>query len=157
MDFISRGFTNLSTEYFKNPRLAQLVFLFLIVYIVVNTYAYNKNAAANVENGDAPVGGYSHASAYVNITAMKHDMFKQMTIDILPPLIIFGLPSLIYWSSHSMDKDFVPILRFDEIISFSSYKEFMNSIIGRSLLTVMGYFLFYQIIQPYLVNRIPFF
>lgn len=156
MEIVSRALNNLSSEYYKNPRVAQLVLVFLVVYIVFNVYQYKKNDKVAVDEA-AKVGEFSHGSSYVNISAMKHDMFKQMTIDLLPTLLIFGLPSVLYYFANRDSMDFIPIIRFDEIITFETYKDFMNSMLGRSILTVMGYFIFYQYVQPQFVNRIPFF
>lgn len=88
---------------------------------------------------------------------MKHDMFKQMTIDLLPALVFFGLPSLVYYFMFRSRSTFVPIMSLSEFISFNSYKDLYNSVIGRSLTTVLGYFMFYQVLQPFLVNYLPYF
>ena len=64
---------------------------------------------------------------------MKHDIFKQLTIDVMP-LLLLGLVS------------------FQDIISIEKFEE---SPLGRSLLTGVGYTIFYQYVQPYIVNRLP--
>ena len=157
MNYIGRALDNLSAEYYRNPNLAQLVLLFLVVSVWFSTYKYKQNVKIAVDDRPAKEGEYSHSSSYVNVSAMKHDMFKQMTIDLLPILVVFGIPSFIYWMTSRNDPGFVPIVRFDEVISFASYKDFMNSLLGRSVLSVMGYYIFYQYIQPVFVNKIPFF
>lgn len=141
-----------------NSKLVYLVLIFVVIYILFNVYFYNINTKQAVEN-DIPAksGEYSNSSNYSHISAMKHDMFKQITIDILPIILIFGVPSIIYYIMHHDDISYVPIVKFEEIITFTNYRDFMNSILGRSILTVLGYFFFYQFVQPVLVNRLPYF
>jgi hypothetical protein len=64
---------------------------------------------------------------------MKHDIFKQLTIDIVPSLLL-------------------GIISYKELISIN---DFENSALGKSLLTGLGYTIFYQYVQPYIVNRLP--
>jgi hypothetical protein len=155
--YINRIIENLTTEYYRNPRLAQLVILFVILYIWFNTWKYSKNVKIAVKNRPAKPGEYSHQSDYTEIYPMKHDMFKQMTVDLLPIIIVFGGPSLIYYLMHHDDPDFLPIIKFEDLISFASYKEFLTSVFGRSILSVMGIFIYYQFVEPVVVNRIPSF
>lgn len=124
-----------------------IVFVAFIIYISVGMYIYQKNDKKNVVDRKAKSGEYSHESNYINISQMKHDIFKQMTIDLLPILIIFGIPSLMNLN----------IIKLTDLISFESYNAFMNSIIGRTLLSVMGYLAYYQIIQPYIINTTKYF
>jgi hypothetical protein len=140
------------SEYNKNKFLAISILSLIIVYITINTLVYKRNDNKNIRDRPANPGEYSHDSDYINISAMKHDMFKQMTIDLLPIIIIFGIPSLIIYIYSGQS-----IIKFTDIISFESYAIFMNTILGRSILTVMGYFAFYQIIQPYLINNTGYF
>ena len=105
-----------------------IILIILIVFI-------SKVWAANVKikNEDsAPIGKYSSASSYANISAMKHDIFKQFTLDI------------------------VPFLLFNSIMSdeFFNVNNFENSVIGKTLLSALSYALYYQVIQPYVINRI---
>lgn len=160
MEFVnltSRFFTNLYNNYMTNPKLAHLVLVFIIFYILLNSYFYSVNIKNAVEDKPAKPGEYSHSSNYSQISAMKHDMFKQITIDVLPTLLVFGIPSLIYYMIHHNDESFIPIIKLEEIITFENYRDFMNSIIGRSVLSVLGYFFFYQFIQPTVINNLPFF
>lgn len=147
----------LLSEYTRNPHLALLVAGFVAVYIAWSTRAYKRNAAQHVADRPALPGEYSHASNYTNISAMKHDMFKQMTIDLLPTLIIFGLPSLLYWLSAGTKASFVPIIKLSEVFSLDSYQALMQSMLGRTMLTVLGYFIYYQVVQPSVVNSMAFF
>ena len=107
--------------------------IMLAVSIIVLIIVWNKNKPNNVEEGEAEGGKYSDANAYVNITPMKHDIFKQMTIDLTPYLML-GLIS---------GNDLFSIDKFEQ------------SAVGKTLLAGFGYAIFYQFIQPYVVNRIP--
>lgn len=156
MDLVARGLENLTSEFNKNPRFAFLVLAFIIISISVCVYQYKKNAEITVD-GTAQPGQFSHSSSYVNISAMKHDMWKQTTIDLIPSLVIFAIPSLLYYLVSRNDKDFVPIIKFDEIITFESWRSFNASMIGRTVLSSLGYFIFYSLIQPKIVNYIPFY
>lgn len=118
------------------------------IYVILCIQAYQNNKKRTT-NDVAQAGSYSHGSSYSNISAMKHDMFKQTTIDLLPRLLILGIPALLASDSG--------VLSLDEVITFQDLKGFKNSIIGGSILTVLGYFMFYQIVQPDYVNKLPFF
>ncbi len=145
---------NVTTEYNKNTTLTKLVVVFIVLYIVGNVTFYKRNVTRAVKDRDANVGEYSPSSKYVNISPMKHDMFKQFTTDVIPIILVFGLPSLFYYITSSNKNT---IIRFDDIIAFDTYTHFMNSILGRTILSIMGYFIFYQLIEPTFVNRIPYF
>jgi len=66
---------------------------------------------------------------------MKHDIFKQLTVD-LSAVVLLGLVS------------------GNEI--FNLEKPF-ETVLGKSLLSGFGFFMFYQFIQPYVVNYMPLF
>ena len=110
----------------------QWVILLIIIIIIYNSWTDNKS---NEAVDSAPIGKFSAQSSYKNITAMKHDIFKQMTLDIFPFILVNSMFS----------KDFVSIDNFE------------NSIIGRTILSAIAYAIYYQIIQPKLINRLPIF
>ncbi len=99
---------------------------------LINIYLYNKK---NTANDPVPPGKYSEQNLYTKITPMKHDIFKQLTVD-LSAVIILGLVTQ------------------KEIFNFNDP---LNTILGKSLLSGFGFLLFYQFIQPYIVNNIPIF
>ena len=76
---------------------------------------------------------YSNENTYENITPMKHDIFKQLTVDIFG-VVLLGLVT----QKELINLDDLP-----------------NSIVGKSLLTCFGFAVYYQIIQPYLINKLP--
>ena len=104
----------------------------LVAIIFVLNIIWNQNKENNVDN-EAPISKYSNANTYKYITPMKHDIFKQLTIDIVP-LLLLG------------------IISYKELISLEKFEE---SPLGKSLLTGVGYAIFYQYVQPYIVNRLP--
>jgi hypothetical protein len=106
--------------------------IILAVILFVLNIIWYKNKKNNVEN-DAPVTKYSNTNTYKHITPMKHDIFKQLTIDIVP-LLLLG------------------IISYKELINLEKFEE---SPLGKSLLTGVGYAIFYQYVQPYIVNRLP--
>ena len=108
----------------------QWIILAIVIYVLVQVWKQNKKN--NVE-GEAPKSKYSNANSYKHITAMKHDIFKQLTIDIVP-LLLLGIISI---------RDVISINKFEE------------SPLGKSLLTGIGYTIFYQYVQPYIVNSLP--
>jgi hypothetical protein len=64
---------------------------------------------------------------------MKHDIFKQVTVDIAF-IFIIGLASpMEIWNPEKPT----------------------DSIVGRSIMSIFGYIVYYQFIQPYLVNYLP--
>lgn len=107
--------------------------IMLAISIIVLIIVWNKNRPNNVEEDEADIYKYSDANTYKYITPMKHDIFKQMTIDLTPYLML-GLIS------------------GDELFSLNKFEQ---SAVGRTLLAGFGYVIFYQFVQPYIVNRLP--
>ncbi len=77
-------------------------------------------------------GAYQVSNVYANVSGMKHDLFKGFFVDMFP-LLIFGLNS----DGPFLDTNNV-----------------MGSKLTKMLVTVVAYFIFYQFIQPYIVNRV---
>lgn len=78
---------------------------------------------------------------------MKHDIFKQITLDVFLVFMVFfivevmgGMESFFDWS---------------DFLSFRNFKDFRLSIIGQSLSAVLGYIVYYQIVEPQITNRLP--
>lgn len=111
----------------------QKQWIMLAVSIIVLIIVWNKNRQLNVLDGEADVYKYSDGNAYKYISPMKHDIFKQMTIDLLPYLILSSMST-------------------SEFISLNNFEQ---SALGKTLLAGFGYTLFYQFVQPYIVNRLP--
>ena len=86
----------------------------------------------SVQNVAGYVGAYKESNVYDNVSAMKHDLYKAFFTGVFP-LLIFGL--------NSSGPFFDP-------------KNIMGSQLTNQLVIVMSYFIFYQFIQPYVVNRV---
>jgi len=91
--------------------------IMLIVAIVI-MYIIWTNNKKNDTTDAAIIGKYSKANNYKNITSMKHDIFKQLTID-LTPLLLLNLASS------------------DELFSISNFEQ---SAVGKSLLSGLSYY-----------------
>lgn len=109
-------------------RFQWLILLFIIIFLVNMWKKNQKNNVAEAKDGE-----YSDNNVYKNISPMKHDIFKQISLDILP-LLIFGL----------ITKD-----------NFFSLDNFEDSIVGKSVMTFICYGMYYQFIQPTIINKIP--
>lgn len=99
-----------------------LIAFMVLMFIRSHNMKKNKQIAQKME--------YSDGNNYAHITPMKHDIYKSMTVDIAP-LLIFSLVTS---------------------KTFFSVEEFESSVIGKSLMSVVGLMVYYQVVQPYLVN-----
>lgn len=75
---------------------------------------------------------YKPSGGYNKISNMKHDMVKDGLIQLMP-LIVLSKGTLY------------------------NQKNIFNSIVGTTILNGLGYLLFYQIIEPYILNKTHFF
>ena len=103
----------------------------LMGVIVILAILWYKNRHRSVNT--AYSGQYSNSNVYHNVSPMKHDMFKQVTIDISALLILGLISPLELWNNEDP----------------------YNSILGKSFMTILGYAVFYQLVQPYFVNYLP--
>jgi len=78
-------------------------------------------------------GEYNESNTYPNISPLKHDMCKQFIVDFFP-LLVLGLAS---------DGPF-----FDE-------NNIMGSKLTALLLTAFSFVVFYEVVQPYVLTRLP--
>lgn len=78
-------------------------------------------------------GEYRPAGNYDNISAVKHDLFKAFVVELIP-LLIYGLGT---------DK-------------FFDMNRPLESWLGKTMVIVSGYFIFHELIQPYIVNKLPY-
>ena len=79
-------------------------------------------------------GVYNIKGKYENISAIKHDMMKILFINLFPILV---------YSLTSNEK----FIDFDNIL---------ESKFGHIVVSVVGFFIYYELIQPYVVNKMPF-
>lgn len=71
-------------------------------------------------------------SSYENIGPMKHDLFKQATLDLFP-LIVFGLAS----GEKLYDQE-----------------NLLNSFVGKMLVGLTSYFVYYHLVEPYVNSKV---
>ena len=102
-----------------------VILLFTILFLVS---VWKNNMINNVP--EAKAGEYSDNNVYINISPIQHDIFKQLCVDVLP-MLMFGLATK------------------DELFNIDNFE---NSIIGNSTLVCIGYAMYYQLIQPYIIN-----
>lgn len=100
------------------------IVLALIAFVAAKMYKENHR-----KNYTGP---YNDDGSYDSITPMKHDLFKQSTLDVIP-LLIFGLAS--------GDK------LFDS-------NDFLNSVAGKISVGLLSYVVYYQIVEPYIAAKI---
>ena len=96
-----------------------------IVLVTVKLYMDHRK-----KNYDGP---YNDSSSYKNISPMKHDLFKQTTLDLFP-ILIYGITS--------GDK-------------FFDQNDIFNSIFGRISVGLVSYIIYYQLVEPYINAKIP--
>jgi hypothetical protein len=106
--------------------------LAIATLVLINIYIYNKK---NTTIDPVESGKYSEQNLYKQISPMKHDIFKQITVD-LSAVILLGLATQ------------------KEIFNFNDP---LNTLLGKSVLSGFGFLMFYQFIQPYIINNIPMF
>lgn len=78
-------------------------------------------------------GPYNPSGSYDKVTAVKHDMTKVFWTELFP-IMVLGLAT--------GEKFFDP-------------NNFLGSKLGQILVLVAGYFIYYELFQPYVVNRMP--
>ena len=98
--------------------------ILLILVIIVLSFFYEYNNKTNIDRCAAE-NEYNKNNCYKNVSTLKHDIFKQLIID-LSVLIILGLIT---------NKDL-----FDK-------ENIFESIVGKSSLTILGFFVYYIIVQ----------
>lgn len=122
--------------------------IMIIMFILTWVYKLNHSSARLLDDEEvASPGYYSDSDNYQNLTPMKHDIFKQLTIDIVLAIALFIFFKLIGQKMQDYD--------YSDFISFNNFSQFRLSIIGQSFLTAIGYVIYYQIVQPYFANYFP--
>jgi hypothetical protein len=106
----------------------------ILITLVVVYIAWHMNKKNNTDSTIQAVSGkYSDTSNYKNILPMKDDIFKQITIDLAPFLLLGTITS----------NDFFNIENFE------------NSAVGKTMFVLLSYGIYYQIVQPYIINKLP--
>jgi hypothetical protein len=78
-------------------------------------------------------GDYNISGSYDNVSAVKHDVTKVFWTEMFP-ILVYGL--------SGNDKFYNP-------------NNFLDSKLGEIIVLFTGYFIYYELIQPYMVNRTP--
>lgn len=79
-------------------------------------------------------GVYKPYNDYKSISALKHDIFKAFFLELFP-IIVYGL---------AMNETF-----FDS-------NNILGSWVGKTMVILAGYFIYYELVQPYLVRKTPY-
>lgn len=82
---------------------------------------------------------FSADGSYETITPFKHDAFKQVVLNIVPALFLTFILGL---------------AREEPLFSTT---DFFGSVIGKSLVEVLAYFVYYHVAEPYIVSELPTF
>ena len=76
-------------------------------------------------------GPFNQAMSYDTISPMKHDLFKQMTLDLFPALV------------YTMTAN-----------EFYNPNDLLNSFVGKAGVTLAAYVVYYQFVEPYSASQI---
>ena len=106
----------------------KLKWFFYFLNLIILYFIYKKNLDNNNTIKEASVDEYSSNNLYKNITPMNHDIFKQMTLDYIP-LIILN-------------------------IALSKNKFNLEENMEHIAKLLIGFISYYQLIQPYVVNKL---
>ena len=75
---------------------------------------------------------YKSDGSYSNMTPMKHDLFKQLTLDVFP-LLVYGIAT-------------------DDV--FYDPNNILDSVVGKVGVGLASYVVYYQLVEPYFANRV---
>lgn len=80
------------------------------------------------------VGVYKPYNNYEQISYVKHDLFKIFVVQLIP-LLVYGIASgdKFYDSSNPL-----------------------NSWVGKTATILTGFFIFYELVQPYVLTKLPY-
>lgn len=109
----------------NNNKTYMQIFAFLILAAAIKMFIDHRKTGYQ--------GKYNPHGSYQSVTQVKEKMSRVLFVEFFM-LLVFGLPqgTLFY---NSVDP--------------------LNSWIGRTLILVMGYFTYYELIEPYFVTKLP--
>jgi hypothetical protein len=105
------------------------MYVVILVLLVVSTKLFLDHRKKEYDGCYKPYGNYE------NITCLKHDLTKIFTVQLIP-LLVYGIAS--------GDK-------------FYDTTNPLDSWVGKTVLIFACYFIFHEIVQPYIVNKMPYF
>lgn len=112
-------------------------FVALTLVWITFFWVYSRNHRNYVATGKpSKPGEYSYENSYTNVSPFKHDIFKSLSLTVTPYIfaaVVFGQP--------------VP--------PFISAKSFENTLVGKIVINMSAYFIFYHLLQPYVANLLP--
>jgi hypothetical protein len=109
-----------------NNNTTQLqIVAFLLLAISIKLYVDHRRAEYN--------GPHKEDGSYDTLTPLKHDMMKQFSMDMFA-FLVYGL--------SSGEK-------------FFDGQNFLGSKLGNMMVSVAGYFVYYEIIEPYIAASVP--
>lgn len=97
-----------------------------VVMVVLSIIKYMNHKKKNYE------GEYKADGSYDNITAVKHDMTKALFIELFM-IAMLGLSGERFYDSENI----------------------LNSWVGKTMVILASYFVYYQLVQPYVINKMP--
>jgi len=100
------------------------VIAFIILLIAIKMYINHRKSDYK--------GKYKPFMIYKNISFMKHDITKILFVSLFP-MMIYGLG------------------KNEKFIDFNNL---MHSKVGRIIVFLLGYFIFHELIQPYIVTKL---
>tara|TARA_Y100000780_G_scaffold179369_1_gene164727 strand:+ start:26193 stop:26537 length:345 start_codon:yes stop_codon:yes gene_type:complete len=104
-------------------QLQTVAFIFLVV--AVKLYVDHRRNDYS--------GGHLVDGSYPSLTPLKHDMMKQMTLDMFV-FLVYGLGS----GERFFDSN-----------------DFLGSKLGSMLVNVAGYLVYYELVEPYVASPLP--
>ncbi len=107
----------------------------LTIKFLYDLYINNLNRSVK----EAKENEYSNDNIYYNISPLKHDIFKQITLDITPIIIT----NLLFNSNKQI-----------KFIEYDNIDNFTDSIVGKVVFSSLCFILYYHLIQPYIINKI---
>lgn len=101
----------------------------LLILVIVSFKLFIDHRKRNYNGTYKPYGNYE------NITSLKHDLAKMFVVQVIP-LLIYGMAS------------------GDKLYDVANP---INSSIGKIVIIMACYFVFHELVQPYVINKIPYF
>lgn len=103
--------------------------LLAICIVIVTAKLYMDHRKKNYD------GPYNDSGIYKNISPMKHDLFKQLILKLFP-LLVFGVgkSKKLYDPENALNSD---------------------SFVGKLFIGLISFFIYYQLVEPYINEKIP--
>ena len=130
----SKFAVNFNTDSFTKIEKMLLTIGLIAVLFSIILWVYHKTPGYD--------GAYEESNVYENISALKHDLFKQFTVDLIP-ILLLGAVSGDAFIKYKLENG-------KEAFDWAK-----SRIIGM-IASLLGYVVFYEFVQP-MVNYLPYF